>query len=173
MSNISDSKHILMIVDKNYLYRVNYEPNSGVGIENRWIQESVPHKPNNWVATMFVDNLEYELPEWLKELNPKSFDFNFNIDIEKDSGRVQIEDLWRWGEGLPADRKNAVSPVLIRKRMRRVEYVDNMQDPGIWSFPEIQGTNIIFKYNDAPKGLLTMGCGTYEFKLRVSGCSVH
>jgi hypothetical protein len=171
MRQINESKHVLMIIDRNYVERVNKISGSGVWKENEWIRESINSKPKAWLSVIYIDNPEYELPEWMKATNPKGFNFNYNENIEMSAGASQIDDIWRWVAGLPCDKTNAVSLALIRERMSRVEYVDNMRDPGSWRCPEIEGRGIRFEYSKEPHKTFTIGAGLYEFCFTVSSRS--
>lgn len=171
MQEIADSKHVLMIADENYVERADNVPGSGVYIENQIIQDAIGARPSDWLAALFVNNTQHLLPSWIAN-NPKSFDFNYKYEKEEYPGSEQIEALWRWIEGLPADKTNAESPSLIRQRMCRVERIENLRDPAHWSLPGLEGKGIEFNYNEAPRRSFSLGYGSYEFKFTISSCSV-
>lgn len=170
MREIADSSHVLMVVDENFIERANCVPSSGVAIESGWIQESIGTKPNNWLSVLYVRNPNKNLPGWMSDRNPKSFDFNYYSENDRFPGEEQIDSLWRWIAGLSADKINSISPTVIRERMYRVEEIDNIRDLGNWSLPYLEGINIEFNYEDAPSKTFTLGYGSYSFNLRVSSC---
>ena len=69
MKEISESRHVLMIADEEYIIRANSIPKSGVGIENRLLQEVIDDKPDNWLSVAFVN--QRKLPDWLEDRKPK------------------------------------------------------------------------------------------------------
>jgi hypothetical protein len=168
MKKVSESHHVLMVVDKNYSERVDAMPHSGVSIESKWIRDVIDEKPADWLCVLYSRNPEKKLPAWMACRNPKSFDYNYDFEKGRFPGSEQIEDLWRWIEGLPPDKSNAISPALIRKRMCRVEKVDTLRDPANWSLPDLEGFGIEFRYNDAPRKSYSLGYGSYKFLLSVS-----
>jgi hypothetical protein len=170
-SNLTESKHVLLVIDENYVKRVNNKPNSGVGKENKWIKNVINEKYDNWLATIFVDNIKCKFPDWLNaiDMNPKSFNFNY-INDDSYPGSEQIEDIWRWIQGLPADKSNAISPAIIRNRLQRVEQVINKADIAHWTCHKIEAKGIIFNYNEAPNKTYTLGYGIYEFKFMITSC---
>lgn len=160
MNSICDANHVLMIADASYVERANSVPESGVAAENKWISKAINAKPNSWLGVIFVD--QRKLPSWLESRNPKGF--SFNLEGEMKYGSEQIDDLWRWLTGLPANKKNAISPSIIRKRLARVERISNMRDPSVWTNPEVEGT-IRFEFEKAPRNCFNIEQGIYSFTL--------
>lgn len=176
MRKISKAKHVLMVVDEGYVERADHHSDSGVGCETREIREVIDHKPGNWLSVLFVRNERCRLPQWMEGRNPKYFDFNYYPEKDAFPGSEQIDDLWRWIVGLPADKEHAVSPATIRKRMYRVERIDNLRDPSNWAFPELEGCGMTSRYKEAPSNAIVLGYGTYEFMVMLSstgGTSVY
>lgn len=62
MRKIPESKHILMVVDDNYVHRADTLPNSGVGIENAMIRGAIDSKSENWLAPLLVRNKKGAAP---------------------------------------------------------------------------------------------------------------
>jgi hypothetical protein len=166
MQQVVDATHVLLIVDKNYVNRADNKPETGVGIETKWIRDAFKHKPAGWLSVVFVQNPEHKLPAWLAEHNPKAFNFNSNPDKNEFPGATQIDAIWRWVEGLPADKSNAVSLAEIRRRAARIERVDMQRDPANYSNPALKD-RVTFKHNDNRD--FTVGHGEYEFKINFSG----
>lgn len=171
MRKIREAEHVLMIVDENYVYRADNVPDSGVAFENRVLEDAASSKPANWIAPLLVRNPEGALPRWLANKNPKYFDFRSYPNQNDFPGSSQIEDLWRWLSGLSSDKTYAISPAVIRERMRRVELVDSQRDPSNWSFPRIYGQDIAFNCGDAPRDSIMLGSEPYDFVFEVSSCS--
>src|ERR1043165_2356884 len=69
MREVVDSAHVLLIVDENYVERANNLPESGVGIETKWISGVFNEKPANWLSVVFVRNPDRKLPAWLAAHN--------------------------------------------------------------------------------------------------------
>lgn len=168
MREVTDAAHVLLIVDENYVERANENPESGVGIETKWVSSVFMGKPATWLSVAFVRNPHRKLPKWLENHNPKGFDFNASPEKNEFPGSVQIDQLWRWIEGLPADTTNAVSLALVRKRAARIERIDTLRDPARYASPALDGT-VTFRYRDHAH--YTVGYGEYEFKISFSGCS--
>lgn len=171
MRKITESEHVLMVVDGNYVHRADNLPESGVGIENAVIRDAVGSKPENWLAPLLVRNEEGRLPGWLSEKKPKYFDFRADRDKEGFPGAEQIDDLWRWLAGLSPDKEHAVSIATLRKRAYRIERIDELRDPGAWSCPKLSGEGIEFSYREAPRNTLVLGSMDHTFSLSVSECS--
>ena len=108
MREVTDASHVLLVVDENYVDRADNKPESGVGIETGWISGVFTNKPATWLSVVFVRNPERKLPSWLVDHNPKGFDFNATVEKNQFPGAAQIDELWRWIEGLPADKANSV-----------------------------------------------------------------
>lgn len=164
MREVTEAAHVLLIVDDNYVHRANNMPNSGVGIETKWISEAFLHKPNAWLSVIFVQNPERKLPAWLVEHNPKGFDFNCCPDKDDFPGAAQIEDVWRWIEGLPADKSHAIHQLMLRERAARLECISNMRDPAYYTNPALNG-RVTFCYNDNP--FYRVGYGEYHFDIMI------
>lgn len=169
MRRAIDSRHVLLVVDENYVYRADNLPTSGVGIETKWVSEAYEDKPSTWMSVLFKDNPQYELPAWLADRNPKGHSFNADHANGNFPGSQQVEDLWRWIEDLPANRDHAVPAATMRERAKRLETIDRQRDPNSWSSPAIEG-EILFEYNTAPGSTYTLGCSEFTFKLKVSEC---
>lgn len=172
MRKIPESKHVLMVIDDNYVHRANTLPTSGVGMENAIIRKAINSKPENWLAPLLVRNKEGQLPGWLRGKKPKYFDFRTDHDNGSFPGAEQIDDLWRWLAGLSPDKEHAVSIATLRKREYRIERIDELQAPGAWSRPEISGQGVEFSYSDAPRKTIVLGAGSHSFSLSVSECGV-
>jgi hypothetical protein len=168
MREVAEVAHVLLIVDENYVDRANNIPESGVGIETEWISGVFKDKPATWLSVVFVRNPKRKLPNWLIDHNPKGFDFNANPEKNEFPGAVQINEIWRWIEGLPADKSHAVPLSLVRKRASRLESIDARRDPAHYANPSLNG-RVTFRHNDHAH--YTVGHGEYEFKINFSGCS--
>jgi len=168
MREVTEAAHVLLIVDEDYIDRANNKPESGVGIETKWLSSVFLDKPATWLSVVFVRNPECKLPNWLNEHNPKGFNFNSCAENNNFPGSLQLEKIWRWVEGLPANKANAVPLAQIRKRAARLERVDASRDPGLYANPAPRG-NVTFKYGDYKH--YTVGYGDFEFKIQFSGRS--
>ncbi|NBN61972.1 TIR domain-containing protein [Proteus sp. G2639] len=168
MQEVVATNHVLLIVDENYVERANNKPNSGVGIENKWIKDAFTTKPATWLSVIFVRNPERKLPNWLEEYNPKGFDFNSSPDRNEFPGSIQIDAIWRWIEGLPANKKHAIPLSVVRQRAIRLENIDILRDPAHYANPALKGS-VIFRFRD--HACYTVGYGEYQFKIAFSGCS--
>lgn len=165
MREVTEADRVLMIVDENYVERADRLPESGVGIENRWIRSVFKEKSASWLSVLFVNNPRYLLPTWLTDQQPKGFNFNSNADLNKFPGIEQMDDLWRWIEGLPADRAHALSAARLLERTARIERIDAMRDPANYASPALEG-RVTFQYKDYAH--YTLGHGEYEFKVNFS-----
>ncbi|RZK48094.1 MAG: hypothetical protein EOO99_11355 [Pedobacter sp.] len=168
MREVTDSKHVLLIVDENYVERANTLPNSGVGLETKWISSVYNNKPSTWLSVLFVKNSTHKLPKWLNSKNPKGFDFNSYQEKNNFPGSAQIDSVWRWIEGLSADKSNSTSWAELRKRAARLERIDVLRDPANYANPALKG-NIKFYHND--NRCFTIGHGEYEFRISFSARS--
>lgn len=168
MREVTNASHVLLVLDENYVHRADTLPDSGVGIETKWISGVFEDRPTSWLSVLFVRNPTRKLPTWLAEKNPKGFDFNANPYEGQFPGSVQIEALWRWLEGLPASRANAAPLAEVRRRAARLERVDTQRDPGNYASPSLEG-RVTFRHGDHPH--YTVGHGEYEFKIQFSGRS--
>ena len=83
-------------------------------------------------------------------------------------GSAQIDELWRWVEGLPASRDHATSLADVRKRVARIASIDAQRDPGNYASPALKG-RVTFRHND--HRYFKIGNGEYEFKINFSGRS--
>lgn len=166
MQEVTSAKHVLLIVDENYVLRADTMPESGVGIENSWICGAFNSKPSSWLSLVFVRNPLRKVPAWLSNQSLKGFDFNSTPDKNVFPGSVQIDEIWRWVEGLPASGAHATSLAEIRKRATRIERIDAQRDPAIYANPALRG-RVTFRYKD--HGHFKIGNGEYEFKIDFSG----
>ncbi|QHM95285.1 toll/interleukin-1 receptor domain-containing protein [Kosakonia sacchari] len=170
MREVTDAAHVILIVDENYVSRANNLPDSGVGIETKWISDAFNDKPATWLSVMFVQNPERKLPDWLVEHKPKGFDFNYCSHRGDFPGAVQIEAVWRWIEGLPADKKHAIQTSTLRERAARLEYISNLRDPANYVSPELNG-HVTFYYDDNP--YYTVGYGEYHFDIMFGEANIE
>ncbi|WP_336633128.1 MULTISPECIES: toll/interleukin-1 receptor domain-containing protein [unclassified Microbacterium] len=169
MRRVTDARHVLLIVDTNYVERADTLPESGVGKENRWISEVYGDRLPSWLSVVFIDNPRHALPAWLTETTPKGLDFNFDPDRpERGPGAEQIEDLWRWLQDLPANRDAETSMVTLRERAARLERAELRRDPSQWHSPALEG-EATFRYADAQRNTYTWGFGDSEFALEITG----
>lgn len=169
MRRVGDSRRVLLIVDQNYVERANTMPDSGVGKENSWIAEQYADHEAAWLSALFVDNPRCALPAWLGDDMPKGFNFNYSPgSLQQFPGAEQIEDLWRWVAGLPANRDSATSISTLRERAMRLEQQDLRSNPSQWRSPDLEG-EMRFMFQDAPRGTYRWGLGDSEFAFEVSG----
>lgn len=168
MRTVTEADHVLMIVDENYVNRADHVPNSGVAIENRWLSSIFNEKPTSWLSVLYTNNPRFILPAWLTDRQPKGFNFNSCPSKEQFPGLEQIDDLWRWIEGLPADKAHALSAAQYLERLARIERIDVMRDPANYANPALEG-RVTFKYKEFK--CYTLGYGEYEFKVEFSGRS--
>lgn len=168
MQEVIETDHVLLIVDENYVERANNKPDSGVGIENKWISEAFITKPPSWLSVIFVRNPERKLPGWLNEHNPKGFDFNSEPGKNVFPGSIQIDSIWRWIEGLPANKKHVIPLSVHRQRATRLERLDILRDPAHYTNPALNGCEV-FRFRDYTN--YTVGNSEYQFKIAFSGCS--
>ena len=125
MRRVGDSTRVLLVADQNYVERADTMPDSGVGKENRWIAEQYTYHGPAWLSVLFIDNRGCRLPAWLDGRMPKGFDFNHSPSSEQQfPGAAQIEELWRWITGLPANRDSATPIAILRQRATRLEQQD-------------------------------------------------
>jgi len=173
MRRATDSKRVLLVVDPNYVHRADTMPDSGVGKESRWISEVRTDREDAWLSVCFVGNHGFMLPKWLAGSTPKGFDFNHSPgSLQQFPGAEQMEDLWRWIAGLPANRDSETPIARLRERATRLEQQTLRSDPSRWRSPDLSG-QVRFAYEDAPRSTFHWGLGTSEFALDVSGHSVH
>jgi len=168
MRSATACRHVLLIVDGNYVERADTLPESGVGIENRAIAEVYDTKPSSWLTVIFKGNPDFRLPSWLAGRSPKGLDFNADPAGRNFPGSSQIEELWRWIEGLPANRDHITSTATLRKRARRLEELDHQRDPNSWATPSTEG-EIQFEFDKAPNHSFLLGYGEFKFTLEVTG----
>lgn len=166
MQEVIDATHVLLVIDENYVDRADNMPESGVGIETKWISGVFKDKPATWLSIVFVRNPKRKIPAWLVDHNPKGFNFNSNPDKNNFPGSSQIDEIWRWIEGLPADKTNAVPLAEVRKRAARIERIDMLRDPSNYANPSLEG-RVTFRHGDHRD--FTVGHGEYEFKINFSG----
>jgi hypothetical protein len=165
MREVTEADRVLTIVDENYVNRANGFPESGVGIENRWINGAFEKKPVSWLSVLFVNNPRRKLPEWLIDRNPKGFDFNSNQDLSEFPGIEQMDNLWRWVEGLPADKAHALTAEVLLERMARIERIDAMRDSANYASPALKD-RVTFRHKDHKD--YKVGHGQYEFRINFS-----
>lgn len=165
MQEVTRAKHVLLIVDENYVLRADTMPRSGVGIENSWISGAFKNKPVGWLSVVFVQNSSLKLPAWLSDHDPKGFNFNSKPEENVFPGSAQIDEIWRWVEGLPASRVHATSLADVRKRAARIERIDAQRDPANYASPALKD-RVTFRYKD--NGHFKVGNGEYEFKINFS-----
>lgn len=168
MQRSTEARHVLMIVDEQYVHRADNVPGSGVAIENGWFQQEVTNKPSTWLAALFKDNPNCCLPGWLKVVNPKAFNFNYNGPTGS-PGSEQITELWRWIEGLPANQDHLVSPATLRARAKRLENVSVERDPSKWRTPGLSG-EVEYNYLHAPGTTFYFGYGELSFGFMITAC---
>jgi TIR domain len=168
MQEITSAKHVLLIVDENYVLRADTMPESGVGIENSWISGAFNSKPSGWLSLVFVHNPSFKVPAWLSDHSLKGFNFNSTPEKNVFPGSVQIDELWRWVEGLPASADHTTSLADVRKRAARIERIDAQRDPANYASPALKD-RVTFRYKD--HGYFKVGNGEYEFKFNFSGRS--
>jgi hypothetical protein len=166
MQEVTDATHVLLIIDENYVDRADNKPESGVGIETKWISGVFEDKPPTWLSVVFVRNPERKMPAWLADHNPKGFNFNSNPDKNVFPGAAQIDEIWRWIEGLPIDKTNAVPLAEVRKRAARIERINVQRDPAHYASPAVKGS-VTFRHRNNRD--FTVGYGEYEFKIKFSG----
>jgi hypothetical protein len=168
MRRATSCRHVLLVVDENYVDRADNVPGSGVEIENRAIADEYDSKPAAWLLVIFKDNPHCRLPAWLADHKPKGLDFNADPARDSFPGSEQVEDLWRWIEELPANRDHQTSVTTLRKRARRLEELDRKRDPNSWTSPSVEG-ELFFEYEHSPDKSYQLGLGEYGFKFEVSG----
>lgn len=170
MRKVVDARHVLMVVDDNYVVRANSRPGSGVAIENEWISGAFEERPSSWLCVLFKDNPTCGVPDWLHGHDPKGFDFNYDVSHPNDFvGAEQVGDIWRWIEGLPSNRDRAVPFNVLRGRAARIERVDVKADSRYWRSPDLSG-QVRFMYRDSPSGTYSWGYQDLEFGFSVSEC---
>lgn len=168
MREVTSAARVLLIVDENYVLRADTMPESGVGIENRWISNVYTSKPTSWLSLIFVRNPSFNVPAWLAGHSPKGFDFNSKPDENIFPGSVQFDHIWRWIEGLPLHKENATSLAGVRKRAARIERIDAQRNPANYANPALKG-RVTFRYKDHRH--FKVGNGEYEFMINFSGRS--
>lgn len=163
MREVTEADRVLLVADENYVNRADHLPESGVGIENQWIRSVYQEKPVAWLSALFVNNPHHQLPAWLSDQSPKGFDFNANPDPNDDRGPEQMDALWRWIEGLPADKAHALSPAMLLERVARIERINAMRDPANYANPALKG-RVTFRHRDHEN--YTVGHGEFGFKIK-------
>ncbi|HEK1010720.1 TPA: toll/interleukin-1 receptor domain-containing protein [Pseudomonas putida] len=167
MRQVTEAKHVLLVVDENYVDRADNLPESGVGIETKWMSGVFSSKPSTWLSLIFVQNPKRLLPGWLKSYKPMGFDFNCDPEKKVFPGSLQLEEVWRWVEGLPPSKAHAVPLSVVRKRAARLERIDARRDPARYVNPALSGS-VTFRYKDHSN--YTVGYEDYSFKIQFSGC---
>lgn len=168
MRRATDCRHVLLVVDENYVHRADTLPDSGVGIENEWFSRVHERKPATWLSVLFKDNPDFRLPAWLVSHNPKGHSFSSDPARGDFPGSEQVEELWRWIEDLPANRAHAVSAATLRERARCLEEIDRQRDPNSWSNPALEG-ELFFEFEKSPGKAFLLGYGDLGFKFQVPG----
>jgi hypothetical protein len=84
---------------------------------------------------------------------------------QPEQGLAQLNEIWRWVEGLPASTTDAVPLAEMRRRAARLERIDALRDPGQYASPSLSGT-ATFRHGDHRE--YTIGYGEYEFKTQFS-----
>ncbi|WP_290060771.1 toll/interleukin-1 receptor domain-containing protein [Amycolatopsis solani] len=170
MRRVTEAEHVLLIVDDNYVERADKLPDSGVGVENRWISEVYEDRPPTWLSVLFKGNLGRRLPAWLAHREPRGFPFDRDESkIDDFPGSEQIEDLWRWIEGLPANRDSQTPIATLRERAARLERQARKGEPSQYRSPALTGQTC-FKVADAPDKVFRWGLSAAEFAFKVSEC---
>ena len=172
MRRVVECRHVLLVVDENYVDRADNMPTSGVGVENRELAAVYSAKPPLWLSVLFRDNPGCQLPAWLVASNPRGHVFNANPARANFPGSEQVEDLWRWIEDLPANRDHAVPVATLRERGRRLEEVDRKRDPNSWASPGVEG-DVYFEFEQAPGMTYTLGYADLGFEFHVSSCGAN
>ena len=165
MREATEADRVLMIVDENYVERADHCPKSGVAVENRWIEGVVGEKPVSWLSVLFLCNPRRSLPNCIKDRRPKGFDVNSNPEQDEFPGIEQMDDLWRWIEGLPADKEHALSAAMLLERMGRIERIDAMRAPANFTNPALKD-RVTFRHQDHQ--YYTVGHGDYAFGIKFS-----
>lgn len=83
-------------------------------------------------------------------------------------GANQVEDLWRWIAGLPANRDSGIPIATLRERVTRLEQHAVCTEPSQWRSPDLVG-KFRFTYEDAPQRTFRWGFGASGFAFSVSG----
>lgn len=166
MREVIAARHVLLVVDENYVDRADHKAKSGVGIETAWISGVYSERPTSWLAALWVRNPERSLPSWMTDLDPKSFDFNAQPAANDFPGAIQLNEIWRWIEGLPASTANAVPLSELRRRSSRLERIELLRDPNQYASPHLHG-RATFRHGDHQH--YTIGHDEYEFKVNFSG----
>ncbi len=65
MRRAVDCRHVLLVIDENYIYRADKLPESGVGVEVQWFARFYGQKPRTWLSVLFKDNPSFRLPSWM------------------------------------------------------------------------------------------------------------
>jgi hypothetical protein len=120
----------------------------------------------NYAANMLgYQRPRRRLPAWLTDQNPKGFDFNANQDRNDFPGIEQMDDLWRWVEGLPADKAHALTAEVLLDRLARIERIDVIRDSANYANPALKD-RVTFRHQDHQ--YYKLGHGQYEFKINFS-----
>src|SRR5690625_1127973 len=169
MRTAIECRHVLVVADENYVDRAENMPESGVGIETRWFSDVYWQKPPTWLSILYKDNPAFKRPSSMQASNTKGHSFKVNHEAQDVPGSYQIEDLWRWIEGLSANRDHMVSMATLRQRVKRLEEIDQLRDPNTWSNPSLNA-EVCFKYNRSPRNIFSLGYGQFGFDIDISGC---
>jgi len=156
MRSITEARHVLLIVDENYVERADHIPTSGVHTENTLLRQVFADHHDGWLAVVAVDNPSFVLPSWLRAHNPRAFNFNDSAFPGDAPGSDHLDDLWRWLEGLPPDKANAVPLKQDVARAARLERIANLSDPGRSRTPTLQGV-VTFPFEHSASNVFTIG----------------
>ncbi len=119
---------------------------------------------------LFKGNPGKQLPAWLADKEPKGFPFNRDEpDVDDFSGSEQVEDLWCWVGGLPANRDSETPIATLRERAARLERQALNGEPSQYRSPALRGQTR-FRFADTPEPVFRWGLGIAEFAFEVSQC---
>ncbi|WP_263310026.1 toll/interleukin-1 receptor domain-containing protein [Brachybacterium atlanticum] len=172
MQRVTECQRVLIVADDEYVKKADSVPGSGVWKESQALREVYNERPDGWLLVLLRDNPSRHLPAWLQPYDPKYISFNSERGAVTKWGEEQLEDIWRWMEGLSANRSQEVSAKELRERARRLELIEISRDPSNWRSPHLEG-EVDFDYEHSPGKGYTFGFGQYEFTLGVSGCSIR
>jgi hypothetical protein len=63
MREVIDARHVLLVVDENYVERADHKPESCLGIETDWISRVYADRPVTWLSVLWVRNPDRHLPK--------------------------------------------------------------------------------------------------------------
>ena len=91
MRRATECRHVLLVIDENYVIRADTLPGSGVGVENSWVRGVYAQRPASWLSVLYKDNRERRLPAWMAGRNPKGHSFGSQPDSGAFPGSEQVE----------------------------------------------------------------------------------